>query len=115
MNISVKHIGLESTPTLDKYVDTKVKSLEKLVKSLEIDAEAELFLELSRTTRHHHKGNVFLASAKLVLPGKTFRGSEQSDDIRTALDALKDMLKMDLERYKERVVSGVRQKKTAKK
>ena len=105
MNINVKHINLESTPALDKYVAIKLKSLEKLVKSLENDAEAELFLELSRTTRHHHKGNVFLASAKLSVPGKTFLASERSDDVRVALDTLKDMLKMDLERYKERLVA----------
>ena len=100
MKIVLSYINLDSTPSLETFVQRKVGTLSRLLKRFDAHDEAELKIELKRTTRHHHKGPVFETAANLVLPRKSFRAVHQDTDIRTCIDAVRDMLHVALERYK---------------
>lgn len=106
MKITVKSTNLDLTPSLHIYIETKMSDLGKLVKKFDAEGAVSLRLEVGRATQHHHKGNVFMAEANLILPGKTLRAVEYSDDIRRAIDILKHTLRMEIEKYKTRFVSS---------
>ncbi len=104
MVIHTKATNLDLTPSLKTYVDLKLGALQKYVKKFETDGEAEMNLELARTTRHHRKGQVFKADANIMLSGKMLRAEDTDNDIRVAIDRLRDKLKTEIEKYKERTL-----------
>jgi len=104
MRIHIKTTQLESTPSLETYIDRKLENISRLLKNIDKDGVAELWLEVGRTTRHHHKGLVFRAEADLKLPGKVLRAVEENIDIRTALDLMKDKLHLEIEKYKTKLI-----------
>lgn len=104
MKINIKK-NLDLTPSLRVYIDEKLAPLAKFVKQFDETGEAELWLELSRTTRHHQKGEVFLAVADLRLPHKILRAEEYAEDVRKAIDGAKDTLRLEIEKYKTRFLT----------
>ena len=70
MKITLEAAGIELTPALKTYVENKLGLLSKMVEKLEGKGETEIVVEVSRTTKHHHKGLVFRATGNLKF-GKT--------------------------------------------
>jgi len=100
MNITIKKT-LDVTEPLETYIEEKLLPLAKFVKPFEKNGEIELYLEVSRTSAHHRKGDeVFMACADLRLPGKVLRGEAMASDIRKAIDELRNILHMEIEKYK---------------
>jgi ribosomal subunit interface protein len=111
MKITIKE-GLDVTPSLETYIEGKLMPLAKFVKSYEVKGEVELKLEVARTSRHHRKGEeVFMASVDLRLPGKILRSEASAADIRKAIDEVRDMLHMEIEKYKAKHSDVKRAKK----
>lgn len=104
MKINIK-ASTDLTPSLKTYVENKLAPLAKFVKRFDETGEAEIWLEISRTTRHHRKGDVFIAAADLRLPRKILRAEEYAEDIRTAIDRARDTLRLEIEKYKKRFTS----------
>lgn len=101
MQINLKGIQLEITPSLQLYIEQKFGPLVRFVKKFDDAGSIELDLQLARTTKHHHKGPIYRAEAHLRLPKKVVRIAEENYDIRAAVDILKDKLRIALEKYKE--------------
>ncbi|MGB7958203.1 MAG: ribosome-associated translation inhibitor RaiA [Minisyncoccia bacterium] len=101
MNIIIKK-NIDLTPALEDYLRKKFATLEKFVVALAGNNPAELTIEIERTTKHHRKGDVFRASAKLHFSGIVLRAEKDAEDIRVALDAAKDTLREEIERYKDK-------------
>jgi len=100
MKITVKAANLDLTPALNRYLEEKIGSLSKFLKNYEIEGEIQVRVEVGRTTRHHHQGNVFRAEANLILPKKVLRGAAEKEDIRTAIDEVKSELQREIKKYK---------------
>lgn len=100
MKINIKKTADLVSPALDVYIEDKLAPLAKFVKQFDETGEAEIWLEISRTTHHHHKGEVFFAAADLRLPHKILRAEEYADDIRKAIDRIKDTLRIEIDKYK---------------
>jgi len=100
MNIITKKT-LDVTAPLETYIEEKLMSLAKFIEPYEKEGEVTLRLEVSRTTQHHRKGEeVFMAAADLELPGVVLRGEASSSDIRKAIDEVRNMLHMEIQKYK---------------
>lgn len=99
MKINIKKTT-DLTPSLEIYIEEKLAPLAKFLQKFDETGEAEIWLEISRTTRHHRKGEVFLAAADLRLPHKILRAEEYAEDIRKAIDQAKDTLRLEIEKYK---------------
>ena len=97
-----KSIGIGDS--LETYVEKKMSPLAKFITHLEEGGEAELRLEIGRTSKHHKKGEVFKATADLHLPKKTLRAEEYAEDIRTAIDNARNTLRLEIAKYKTRFV-----------
>ena len=103
MNIIIKK-NIDLTPASETYLQEKFAQLEKFITSLVKTNPAELTVEVRRTTNRHRKGPVYLAAAKLHFAGVTLRAEEEAEDIRTAIDATKDVLREEIEKYKDRTL-----------
>lgn len=101
MNIIIKK-SIDLTPAVETYLQRKFASLEQLVTAINKTNPAELTIEVGRTTYHHRKGNVFRAAAKLHLARVTLRAEEEAENIRIAIDAAKDTLREEIEKYKDK-------------
>ncbi|HUC31249.1 MAG TPA: ribosome-associated translation inhibitor RaiA [Candidatus Paceibacterota bacterium] len=100
MKITIKKT-LDVTPPLETYIEEKLMPLAKFLEPYERNGETELRLEVSRTSEHHRKGDeVFMAAADLELPGKVLRSEASAADIRAAIDQVRTMLHMEIEKYK---------------
>lgn len=102
MKISIKATRVDLTPSLKTYIVTKLGSLAKFVKGFDAMGEAEMWVEVGRTTRHHYKGPVFRAEADIRLPKKILRAEATDRDIRAAIDKLKVKLQLEIAKYKTR-------------
>lgn len=108
MKITIKATSVDLTPSLRIYIEKKLDPLSKLIERLNKAGQAELWLEIARTTRHHRKGGVFRAEADLRLPKHILRAEETSSDLRAALGALKDKLRVEIEKYRTRFLERLR-------
>lgn len=102
MNIDIKATGMTLTSALREYTENKIGSLEKFLTRFELEGKIEAAVQLERTTRHHHKGNIFRAEVNMPLPKKFLRAEVSHSDIRAAIDAVRNILKAEIQKYKER-------------
>ena len=73
MNITIKKT-LDVTPPLETYIEEKLMPLSQIREAVRRDGVVELRLEVSRSSKHHRKGDeIFMARADLRLPGKILR------------------------------------------
>jgi putative sigma-54 modulation protein len=108
MQIIIESGGMELSESVRAYAEKRFRTLEKLLARFEKEGDKELHVEVLRTTRHHRKGDVYQANAQLRLPGKMLNAEEKADDIHTAIDVAKDVLKMEIEKYKEKLIEPKR-------
>lgn len=103
MKTHIKATQLDLTPSLQTYIEDKLVGLSKFIKKFEEEGVAEIWIEIARTTKHHHKGEVFMAEADLRLPSKVLRAVGIATDARAAIDDVKDKIKLEIEKYKLRL------------
>ena len=109
MRVNIRHKDIEMTDALREHVDMKiVRSVEKLLKRMGSSDMPILDIEVGRTSQHHHKGEVYRASATLSLGAKTIRASAEDTDIHAACDVLEDELKREISHYKTSSLSMVK-------
>lgn len=104
MQLKIKATNLELTPFLGRYAEKKIKSLKRLLKPFEKEGEVYIYFELARTTQHHRSGNVFYAEANADLLGEKVRAESRQEDIRAAIDEVKDILKRQVKEIRGRQV-----------
>lgn len=103
MRIDIKGTQLELTPSLKTFINQKIGAVGKLLARFERDGELTLFFEVARTTKHHRHGDVFYAEATLAFPGgQTIRIEENDADARVAIDRVRDRLKLEIQKQKDR-------------
>ncbi|MBI5220700.1 MAG: ribosome-associated translation inhibitor RaiA [Candidatus Liptonbacteria bacterium] len=107
MQVSYTFVHLDPSPAIENYALEKLAFLDKLLSRHGGDV-ASVEVEFVRTTRHHHKGEVYQVNIRLKLPRKQILVSETGEDIRATLDAAKNKLHQTVERYKELIIQKAR-------
>ena len=102
MKIHLKATNIDLTEPLKVYVEEKLGGLEKFIGRWDVEGAVELWAEVGRTTRHHKKGDVFMAEADLRLPGKVLRAEDEDFDVRVAIDRVREKLERDIKKYKDK-------------
>jgi len=108
MIIDLKGTSLDLTSPIKEYIEKRLQPLSRFIKRHEAKSETHLFVEIARTTKHHHKGNVFYAEVTLELPKSVLRAEATNSDIRSAIDEVKDILKREMKQYKEKHAARLR-------
>lgn len=98
MIITMHGTGLELTAHIREYAEEKISGLTKYFKNI-VKAEIDLGL----TSNHHHKGDIYYAEVNLHLPRRVVRVVKEEKDLYKAIDKVKDHLKVDLEKTKEKM------------
>jgi ribosomal subunit interface protein len=106
MKIDIKYTQFKPTEDIVEHVVKKIGSLERFLKSFEKDGEITVFVEIARSTKHHKKGDVFYAEATFETTpgGKTIRATDTQADIRISVDNVKEKLKKEIRRYKDKLI-----------
>lgn len=97
MKIIIKSTNLDLTPSLNQYIEDKIGGLDKFLTG---SPSAEAYMEIARTTMHHKSGKVFRAEVNLKLNGVNFRAEFEDDDMRTAIDKVRDELQQEIKKFK---------------
>ena len=105
MKITIRSKNIELNQTLEDYINEKIQGLEKFLKILQ-NQDAEARVEVERTTIHHKKGLVFRAECQLDFPGESIRAEAVSEDLKLAINEVKDKLQRELKEYKEKKLHG---------
>lgn len=118
MKIIIKTKNLEFTPALDSFINKKIGGLRKFLGSFQNHslpmAEGrdlfDTFVEIGKETTHHNKGDVFMAEAKIYMPGKSIFAKTHGEDMIKIINELRDEMESEIRRYKTRVVEFPRRK-----
>ena len=102
MIINIKTKIIDLTKSLGSYVNSKLKFIPKLLIDLEKENALQVDFEIAKLSQHHNKGNVFYAEANLWLAGKKIRAEYNSEDIYKSIDLVKDTLKREIVKYKDK-------------
>lgn len=101
MKIILKWTNLKPIESIDVFVEEKINDLEKFIKKYVETGVAEAWIEVSRMTRHHKKGEfVYRAEADIRLPGKIVRAEATHKDLRQAIVLVKDELQQQIKTYR---------------
>lgn len=98
MIVTIHGTGMELTPALRSYAEEKITSLEKFFDGIE-----RVSIDMGLMSHHHNKGNIFYAEVNLSIPGHMVRVVKEESDLYKAIDRVKDQLKVDLEKMKEKM------------
>jgi ribosomal subunit interface protein len=99
MKIIIKETKISLRPEERKYIQGKIRDLEKFINVSE-DFGVEAFLEVGKTTEHHRKGKIFFAECQISLPVKSVRATAEREDLKSAVTEVKDILQRQLKKYK---------------
>lgn len=98
MLITIKHKGMELTPAIRQYVEEKMQSLEKYFNGVwQID------VEVGYANHHHQKGNIYECKAVIQVAGEVMRIEKDAEDLYKAIDKVRDHLRVDLTKWKEKL------------
>lgn len=114
MKINIRANKIELTPSMSKYIEDKIRSLEKFIKVFEVGGESKVVIEMARTSKHHLHGEVFCAEASLNLKKHILRAEEIDEDAYAAIDKVKDTLKTEILKLKEKEEKRIRLNKKDK-
>ena len=102
MVLNITTIKIDLTSAFRAYIERRFLPIGALIRRFDPMEGAELRVEVSRTTRHQRRGDVYFASATLRLSKATLRAERVTDDPRAAVDAVKDMLTREIRKYRTR-------------
>jgi ribosomal subunit interface protein len=120
MKITIKATNLKLTSALRNYVEEKIGGLERFIQGAGFENKSskkgkppvEIWVEIGKTTHHHHKGKVFRAEGQMKIPGKSLRAESIKEDLHLAIDDVRSELQRELKNYLKK--KGLRYRKTAR-
>lgn len=103
MKINLQGKNLELTEAIKDYVLKRVTSLEKLLSGIEEKGgEVRVSFDISKSTKHHKRGEIFHTDCLIKIDGKEFYTSFDAEDLYSAIDEVKQTLFNDIQKNKDR-------------
>lgn len=103
MNINLQGKNIELTDAIKEYALKKVTNLEKILSKIEAEGEnAQVFLEVGKSTNHHKAGEFFHADCSVTIKGEHFYASSDKENLYESIDEVKENLFRKIERKKNR-------------
>lgn len=93
MQIAVTFRHMEVSEPVRTYVEEKLSRVKKYIDE---PIDAQVVLSVEKKIRHQ-------AEVSIVAKGITIKGSEQTNDMYAAVDAVVDKIERQLKRYKEKI------------
>lgn len=98
MTITIHGTGIELTDAIKAYAEDKIGGLTKFFENIQ-----RASIDVGKRGNHHNKGDIFYAEVNVSIPGHVIRVVKEEPDLYKAIDKVKDHLKVDLEKIKEKM------------
>ena len=113
MRIIYKSKTTKLTPAIKQYLEHKLAgATQKLLPKSATEDAPILEIEFSRTTKHHHKGDVWRAEANLTIGKRMLRAEEVGEDPHGVIDIVASELAREIKsfkgKYKTKTIRGAR-------
>jgi len=92
---------MDLTPQITDYIHEKLSVVEKYINP-EMDEEILAEIEVGIISKHHKKGDVYMAEINLTSKGKQYRAVSKTGDLYASIDNLKDQISKSLRRSKDK-------------
>ncbi|WKZ27326.1 MAG: ribosome-associated translation inhibitor RaiA [Candidatus Paceibacterota bacterium] len=102
MKLDITCKMIELTNPLRAFVEEKIGSLDRGVPELK---EGYAVVEIGKPSRHHKSGEVFYAEAMLKMGRATLRAESTHHDLRAAIVDVREALKAQLAKRKEKALA----------
>lgn len=99
MKINIKTTNIDLTDALSAYVEEKIRGVEKFMAAHEHE-DVPVYVEVGKTSNHHHAGDIFRAEANVTVRGKHFRAVSKQSDLYSAIDDMRSELVREINSYK---------------
>lgn len=99
MQIIVKGRRMEITPPIREYAEEKVGRVAKILDSMLMSAEVELYTERNRSIEKGH-----VAEVTIYTKGPVIRAKEAATDLYAAIDLVSEKLERQVRKYKTRII-----------
>jgi ribosomal subunit interface protein len=98
MIINIRGTNIELTEALKNYAEEKIGELEKYFGNIR-----QADIDIGLRSHHHNKGDIYYAEVNLHVPGELVRVVKEEADLYKAIDKVKDHMKVDLKKRKEKM------------
>ena len=98
MKINIKATNMELTEAITDYVNKKLSSIEKFIKSGTMSG----YIEIGKTTNHHKQGDVYKAEFDIKINGERFFTQTSTSDLYTSIDDAKEEIVRRITETKDR-------------
>jgi len=121
VNIIIKIKNLKLTESFKGFIKNKIGGIQKFLKYFNKNTTdnqkdvLEAFVEVEKETKHHRKGDIFKAEAKINVPGKSFMAKAHGDDLGEAVTEVRDELEREIREYKTKTIELPRRKERKQK
>jgi len=88
------------TPGIQDYLDKKLVNIKELL--WHAPGKHEMWIELSKTTAHHLKGNFFEVKVDIELKKRNIHIEERAETLYAAIDKVDSILTQELKHYKDK-------------
>jgi ribosomal subunit interface protein len=107
MQIDIHAKGLELNAPLKTFIEEKTADLEHVLGD---QGEVHIKWEVGLPSQHHKSGPIFYAEANVTFAGGPLLRAESSNhDMHSAIVDVKDELKVQIKKFKERLTDAQRQ------
>lgn len=106
MNIDIHAQNIELNAPLREFIEEKMADIEHILSGL---GEVAVRVEVGIPSQHHHSGPIFYAEANVTTPGQLFRAEASHHDLHAAIVEVKDELKNQVSRFKDKMREEQRQ------
>lgn len=107
MQTDIHAKNLELNTPLRTFIEEKTEDLERLLGD---SGEVHIKWEVGVPSQHHQSGPIYYAEANITLQGGALLRAEASNyDLHSAIVDVKDELKVQIKKFKERLTDAERQ------
>ncbi|MEK7575994.1 MAG: ribosome-associated translation inhibitor RaiA [Patescibacteria group bacterium] len=108
MKINIKATNLKLTPEINDYINNKIGGLGKFIEGY--DSSVQAWVEVGIFTKHHQTGEIYRAEIQIRVPHdkKGIRAVSQKETLYAAIDDVREEVKKELTKIKEKKISLVR-------
>lgn len=100
MQIDIHTKNVDLNAPLRTFIEEKLGDLEHVLGNLD---PIHMRVEVGIPSNHHQSGQIYYAEANLTIGGDLLRADSKNYDLHTAIVDVKDELRVQIKRYKERL------------
>ena len=101
MKIIIRTTNLDSSQSINQYIEEKIGGLDKFLKSFDPEL-IEARVEVAKTVGDQRSGEIYKAEVNLSVNGDLIRVDEKGESVFAAIDLAKDELARRIREYKDK-------------